>query len=69
MIEVFKTNVRQKRVSKTLVKALTKQFPATKVNFDLDDCDKVLRVEGKDFCPHRIIELLNLNGHYCEILK
>ncbi|MEB0249809.1 hypothetical protein QN344_06655, partial [Mucilaginibacter sp. 5B2] len=66
MIEIFKTNVRQKRISKMLLKALLEQFPARKINFDLDDCDKILRVEGRDFCPHRIIALLTLNGHYCE---
>lgn len=68
MIEVFKTDVRQKRISQMLVKALGKQFPASKINFDLEDCDRILRVEGKDLCAHRIIELLKLNGHYCEIL-
>jgi hypothetical protein len=69
MIEVFKTNVQEKDRSGLLIKQLMEHFPATKINFDLEDCDKVLRVEGKDFCVNRIIELLKLNGHYCEILK
>nr|WP_197486598.1 hypothetical protein [Mucilaginibacter sp. L294] len=68
MIEVFKTNVQEKDRSKVLIQKLLEQFPASKINFDLEDCDKILRVEGKDFCAHRIIELLKLNGHYCEIL-
>jgi hypothetical protein len=68
MIEVFKTNVQEKDRSRMLIQKLTEQFPASKINFDLEDCDKILRVEGKDFCAHRIIELLKLNGHYCEIL-
>jgi hypothetical protein len=68
MIEVFKTNVQGKGKSQMLIKKLLEQFPASKIKFDLEDCDKVLRIEGKDFCPHRIIELLKLNGHYCEIL-
>lgn len=68
MIEVFKTNAQGKGKSQVLIKKLLEQFPASKINFDLEDCDKILRVEGKDFCAHRIIELLKLNGHYCEIL-
>ena len=51
-----------------LIKKLMEQYPASKINFDLEDCDKILRVEGKDFCTHHIIELLKLNGHYCELL-
>ncbi|RYD92438.1 MAG: hypothetical protein EOP54_20820 [Sphingobacteriales bacterium] len=68
MIEVFKTNVQRAAQSRLMIKLLTSHFPTSKVNFDLDDCDKVLRVEGKEICAHRIIELLKLNGHYCEIL-
>jgi hypothetical protein len=68
MIEVFKTNVQEKDRSMLLIKKLLDEFPASKINFDLEDCDKVLRVEGQDFCARKIIELLKLNGHYCEIL-
>lgn len=68
MIEVFKTNVQRAAQSRLMIKLLSAHFPASKINFDLDDCDKVLRVEGKDFCAQRIIELLKLNGHYCEVL-
>ncbi|GGH09348.1 hypothetical protein [Mucilaginibacter phyllosphaerae] len=68
MIEVFKTNVATKGKGRMLIKKLLNHFPASKINFDLEDCDKILRVEGHDFCPHCIVELLKLNGHYCEIL-
>ncbi|MET3977836.1 NAD(P)H-dependent FMN reductase [Mucilaginibacter sp. UYP25] len=68
MIEIFKTNVRAKSRSRQLIQQLTAQFPASKINFDLDDCDRILRVEGRDICAQRIIELLKLNGHCCEIL-
>jgi hypothetical protein len=68
MIEVFKTNVQGKGRSRVVIKKLLEQFPASKINFDLEDCDRVLRIEGKDLCALRIIELLKLNGHYCEIL-
>ncbi|RYU89647.1 hypothetical protein EWM62_13980 [Mucilaginibacter terrigena] len=68
MIEVFKTNVQEKESSRVLIQKLLEHYPASKINFDLEDCDKILRVEGKDFCANSIIELLKLNGHYCEVL-
>jgi hypothetical protein len=68
MIEVFKTNVQEPGRSRVLIQKLLEQYPTSKINFDLEDCDKVLRVEGLDLCANRIIELLKLNGHYCEVL-
>ncbi|TSD64650.1 hypothetical protein FFF34_012135 [Inquilinus sp. KBS0705] len=68
-VEVFKTNVNEANISRRLTEQLLKCFPASKVNFDLEDCDNVLRVEGTGICPKRIIELLNHNGHHCEVLK
>ncbi|RFZ82905.1 hypothetical protein DYU05_12155 [Mucilaginibacter terrenus] len=68
MIEVFKTNVDDAGRSQMLIGLLKKHFPVCRINFDLEDCDKVLRVEGREFCPTRVIELIKLNGHYCEIL-
>jgi hypothetical protein len=54
--------------SRKLICLISAHFTLRRVNFDLEDCDKVLRIEGPDFCPKRIIELLKLNGHHCEIL-
>jgi len=67
-VEVFKTNVREAGRSRVLIQKLLAYFPTSKINFDLEDCDKILRVEGADICPSRIIELLKLNGHQCEVL-
>ncbi|MBD1393462.1 hypothetical protein [Mucilaginibacter glaciei] len=69
MIEVFKTDVKGIRQAKKLVALLLANWPVCRVNFDLDDCDKVLRVEGAEFCTNRIVELLKLNGHNCEVLN
>lgn len=68
MIEVFKTDVQKAGSSKMLIRQLLAHWPDCKINFDLEDCDKVLRVEGEGFCANRIIELLKINGHHCEIL-
>ncbi len=46
MIEIFKTDVGNKTVSKRILTILNRHFPNYKINFDLDDCDKILRVES-----------------------
>ena len=68
MVEVFKTNVQEVERSNLLVERLLFYFPENEINFDLDDCDKILRVEGENISSEKIMELLNEEGHYCEIL-
>ena len=68
MVEVFKTNVRKKAQSKMLLCILSKAYPSFKINFDLSDCDKVLRVEGDNMEALRIVILVNEYGFKCEVL-
>ena len=68
MVEVFKTNVQHKELAEQLVSVLHGRFDFCKINFDLDDCDKILRVEGKQIFVEAIIEILNTHGLQCEVL-
>ena len=68
MVEVFKTDVQKKAQSKMLVCILSEAFPSFKINFDLSDCDKVLRVEGDDIEAVRIMILVKESGFSCEVL-
>lgn len=68
MIEVFKTDVQQPGTANLLVAKLILLFPGSKVNFDLEDCDRVLRVEGDNICCEKIGALLKSNGYRCEVL-
>jgi len=68
MVEVFKTNVQKKIQSKVLLCILCEAFPSFKINFDLSDCDKVLRVEGDNMEALRIMLLVKEYGFTCEIL-
>ncbi|PSL44763.1 hypothetical protein CLV51_105135 [Chitinophaga niastensis] len=68
MIEVFKTDVQRVAQAKKLVTLLLQNFPKSKINFDLDDCDRVLRVEGEDFIPEKVMMLVNENGFLCHML-
>lgn len=68
MVEVFKTDVQKKSQSKMLNCILSKAFPSFKINFDLSDCDKVLRVEGENVTAQRIMMLVKQQGFTCEVL-
>jgi hypothetical protein len=68
MIEVFKTNVQEVSQAEKIVTMLLEHFPGSKINIDMHDCDKVLRVEGKDFIPVKIMSLLHKNGFNCSPL-
>lgn len=69
MIEVFKTDVEEMAQAKRIIDLLLEHFPGNKINFDLHDCDKILRVEGKSFCPETIMSLVIQNGFRCNILE
>jgi hypothetical protein len=49
MVEIFKTNVKNKKVAKQLLKMLHSQLPACCFNFDLDDCDRILRAQSENY--------------------
>ncbi len=68
MVEVFKTNVQKKTQSKMLFCILSEAFPSFKINFDLSDRDKVLRVEGDNLEALRIMVLVKEYGFKCEVL-
>jgi hypothetical protein len=69
MIEVFKTNVETSGDASNIVSMLLHHFPGSRINFDLQDCDRILRVEGNSFSSDKIMLLLKENGFYCSILE
>ncbi|MEG0850944.1 hypothetical protein ACHRVK_17315 [Flavobacterium plurextorum] len=68
MIEVFKTNVQEVEQSIMIVGKLLEHFPNSAINFDLEDCDKILRINDSKISNHKIIELVNSFGFHCEVL-
>ena len=67
-VAVFKTDVQQCAQAERLLSLLRINYPACRINFNLDDCDKILRVEGTILCCDKITQLLKLNGYACEAL-
>jgi hypothetical protein len=68
-IEIFKTNVASPRAANLLKLLLKKLLSDCKINFDLKDCDKILRIKGDEVDKEKIIELMNYHDYFCEPLN
>ena len=68
MVEVFKTNVDQPEHSQMLIHRIRSHVPNGDIYFDLEDCDKILRVEAESISVKIILKLLNQLGFHAEVL-
>jgi hypothetical protein len=70
MIYVFKTSVKSKSQVKKLKPHINKVLPSERWNFDLEDCDKILRINSEDDnIGLRIVDLLKGHRFDCEELE
>jgi hypothetical protein len=69
MIYIFRTSVKTKNQIKRLTPHLNKVVPTDQWNFDLDDCDKILRIDTDENIVSRITELLKIHRIHCEELE
>ena len=69
MIEVFATDVRKKKDATVVKELLLSHFPEAEINFDLDDCDKILRIEDSVVKAEQVRQLLFCKGFKCVILE
>ena len=69
MVEVFKTNVTTRDHANMLICHIRATFGNYKATFDLEDCDKILRVEssGPIHCS-QLINFLREFGFTAEVL-
>jgi hypothetical protein len=63
MIEVFKTNINCAQQAGQLVEQIQRHFAGYKANFDLDDCDRILRVISNSTIAIHFIDWLK--DHDC----
>ena len=68
MVEIFKTNVDDHSQAQQIIALLKHHFPAFFINFDLHDCDKILRVKGESIPINEIEGLVSENGFQCRVL-
>ena len=71
MVEVFKTNVEQPGHANMLLDQIHKTCADYTANFDLEDCDKILRVKSRSGLiePPLLITLLDNFGFTAEVLS
>jgi hypothetical protein len=70
MVEVFKTNVASRDGAAIVLHQIHKTFPACRANFDLQDCDRILRVENPtgSIDAAAVVALVRENGFWAEPL-
>ncbi len=68
MVEVFKTDVDDTTQSNLLEYVLSGEFTDYKVNFDLSDCDRILRIESSHINVDRVLSVVNGLGYRCQVL-
>ena len=69
MIWVFKTSVQNKTQARQVTHLLNKLVTTRgKWNFDLDDCDRILRIEYEDLPVAELMSAMRTAGFICEEL-
>jgi len=69
MIYVFKTTVNTENEVELLRPYIDKVLPSTKWNFDLEDCDKILRIDSTKNVIDLVKILFKIHDFECEELK
>ena len=69
MVEIFKTNVHDILQAEVIIASLNKHFPSFMINFDLQDCDKILRIKGESIPVDKIENIVSALGFYCSVLN
>lgn len=70
MVEVFKTNVDSRQHARMVLAQILRACAGYKANFDLEDCDRILRVVNisGNVNPSLVINLLRKYGFNGEVL-
>lgn len=68
MVYVFKTSVKFKKQVKDLAPVLNNRLAKTAWSFDLEDCDKIFRVESDTDVSAKVISLFSQKGYMCKEL-
>lgn len=70
MVEVFKTNVQFASDANMLLHHMRNLFPCYQANFDLEDCDRILRIKSfGNINVDSVVRLLTQSGFKCKVLE
>jgi SAM-dependent methyltransferase len=62
MIVIFKTDIQDQNQADKVYRALKNILPDAKINFDLEDCDKILRIENLNVDSSTVVSVLEELG-------
>lgn len=70
MVEVFVTNVTETRQANRLIERIQQTIPTYRATFDLQDCDRILRIQSATGQVNAtdIILILEHSGYKAELL-
>lgn len=68
VIEIFKTNIQQQSQAEAVGRVLAGIFPDCRINFDIDDRDKILRMEGSFVDVRAVISAVEDLGFSCKAI-
>jgi len=68
MISIFRTSVKTEKDIQKLLPYLNELLLQAKWNFDLDDCDKILRIDSRNEISKAVTTLMHITGFECEEL-
>lgn len=69
MIEVFKSNIIKKKQANEFKKECLNKYPNYQITFDLEDCDKIVRVEAKSLNVKDIMDIAHNANILLQILE
>jgi hypothetical protein len=64
MVEIFRTNVNNRKLADRVLKTLRANLPAYRFNFDLDDCDRILRAQSEG-APIETTSVISIVKNHC----
>lgn len=64
-IKIFKTNVVNATDAGYIMLCLQKLVSDCQFHFDLQDCDRILRIEGKRISSQKVVDSLKKLGYQC----
>ncbi|SFC78490.1 hypothetical protein SAMN05421747_12611 [Parapedobacter composti] len=68
VVEIFTTDVSDSRQAEVLLKSLKPIAADGRVTFDLEDIDKIMRIESQGGVAEQVIRILDEDGYSCKLL-
>jgi hypothetical protein len=62
MVKVFKTSIKTKKQAREILSVIAEVFPDANASFDLEDCDKILRIDSESVNSEPLIQILSEAG-------